>query len=81
MIAKYRSKVLQNAPEVHSVMLSTSHKLPVVIKIFILSILSGRFTQFLLYIEPFVALISTNSEDYDEIITRLSLSQESCTVC
>ena len=33
----------------HSVILSTFIKLPFVIKIFVLSILSGRFTQVLLY--------------------------------
>ena len=34
----------------HSAILSTFIKLPFVIKIFVLSILSGRFTQILLYV-------------------------------
>ena len=40
----------------HSAILSTFIKLPIVIKIFVLSILSGRFTQVLLYIVicPFI---------------------------
>ena len=35
----------------HSAILSTFIKLPIVIKIFVLSIISGRFTQVLLYLE------------------------------
>ena len=37
----------------HSAILSTFIKLPFVIKIFALSIVSGRFTQVLLYYTPF----------------------------
>ena len=39
---------MQNAE--HSAILSTFIKLPIVIKIFVLSILSGRFTHDLLYV-------------------------------
>ena len=49
IIAECRSKVLQNALSEHSAILSTFIKLPFVLKIFVLSILSGRFTQVLLY--------------------------------
>ena len=45
-----RSKVLQNAPREHSAILSTFIKLPFVFKFFVLSILSGRFRQVLLYV-------------------------------
>ena len=38
-------------PVEHSAILSTFIKLPINIKIFVLSIISGRFTQFLLYIQ------------------------------
>ena len=42
--------MLQNAPREHSAILSTFIKLPFVFKTFVLSILSGRFRQVLLYI-------------------------------
>ena len=38
-------------PLEHSAILSTFNKLQFVIKIFVLSILSGRFTQFFLYLQ------------------------------
>ena len=40
-----------------SAILSIIIKLPVVIKIFVLSILSGRFTQVLLYNLPFIFIV------------------------
>ena len=36
----------------HSAILLTFIKLPFVLKIFVLSIFSGRFTQILLYVQP-----------------------------
>ena len=42
----------------HSAILSTFIKLQFVIKIFILSILSGRFAQILLYIDGVLIFIS-----------------------
>ena len=45
----------------HSAILSTFIKLPFVIKIFVLSILSGRFTQVLLYMNA-VLLINTGEK-------------------
>ena len=50
LIAKYRSKVLQNAPREHSAILSTFIKLPYVFKTFDLSVLSDCLRQALLYL-------------------------------
>ena len=47
---KCRSKVLQNAPREHSAILLTFIKQPFVFKIIVLSILSGRLKQVLLYL-------------------------------
>ena len=43
IIAKCRSKVLQNAPREHSAILSTFIKLPIVSKTFVLSIFEWPF--------------------------------------
>ena len=51
IIAECRSKVLQNAQWEHSAILSIFIKLPFVIKIFVLSILSGFLRQVLLYLQ------------------------------
>ena len=49
IIAECRSKVLQNAPREHSAILLTFIKLSFVFKTFVLSNLSGRLRQVLLY--------------------------------
>ena len=49
ILAKCRSKVLQNAPREHSAILSNFIKLQFVFKTFILSFLSDRLRQVLLY--------------------------------
>ena len=46
----------------HSVILSTCIKLPLVIKIFVLSIFSGRFTQVLPYLATYRLNIIASSE-------------------
>ena len=48
---------MQNAPRGASAILSTFMELPFVIKIFVLSILSGRFTHVLLYADQHIVCL------------------------
>ena len=59
-------KYFRMLQEEHSAILSTFIKLPFVIKIFVLSILSGRFTQVLLY----------NSKSYKNRCNRMIIGIE-----
>ena len=61
IIAQCMSKVLQNAPR-HSAILLTFIKLPLVIKIFVLSILSGCLGQGLLHLYSVTFIVKCQSK-------------------
>ena len=92
IIAKCRSKVLQNAPREHSAILLIFIKLPFVLKIFVLSIFEWRLkTGFNVYqFKPLInahadisrdAWSKLGSEDLSTSILPICKQQRLCFVC